>query len=265
MAFSQWKEEIDMNNYKSNFLTNVIFRVDFPKILGLDSKNPPTQFQSEVKDKFPILETKLGKSVQLKISKEPVNVVETEVLRWQFFNKGKTRVVDVASDAITLEYFVYRNFKEFLDDIEWVFNKFFSIYDVVRICNRVGLRYINQVKIEKGDPFDWNNLINPDLVFVNQDLIENKESVKKSMHLLELKTTVCDLKFQFGIFNSEYPNPIARKEFVLDYDCILKEELEIGEVYGKVKAFNDVITSWFEKSIRDGLRDILGKEEQDGK
>lgn len=254
-----------MSDYKSNFLTNVVFRVNFPTILGMDNKNPPVQFQSEIADRFQISETKSGKSVEFKISKEPVNVVESEVVRWQFFNKEKNKVIDVASDSIAIEYFVYRNFKEFYNDIEWVFSKFFNIYDVVKICNRVGLRYINQVNIRNGNPFDWNNLINPELISTNGKIVENKQDIKRSMHLLELKTQGCDLKFQFGQFNSEYPNPIARKEFVLDYDCVIKEALEIGEIYGKAKAFNEVITLWFEKSIGDDLRAILLKEKQDDK
>jgi uncharacterized protein (TIGR04255 family) len=249
-----------MSNYKSSFLTNVVFRVDFPTILGLDNKNPPIQFQSEIKDRFPILETKPGKSVEFKISKEPTTVSEIEVFLWQFFNKERSKLVEITSDSIVLEYFIYNNFKEFFDDVEWAFRKFFNIYDVARISNRIGLRYINQIKIETGDPFDWNNLINPDLVLESKAFITNKQNIKKSMHLLEIKTKVCDLKFQFGMFNSEYPNPIARKEFVLDYDCFLKEESEISEIYGKIKTFNDVAASWFEKSIEDGLRNILEKE-----
>ena len=211
-----------MSGYKSNFLTNVIFRVDFPPILSLDSRNPPTKFQSEIKDSFPILEPKPGKLYEIEISQEVPKVVETKVTRWQFFNKEKTKVVDVASNAIILEYFVYRNFKEFFNDVDLVFNKFFNIYDVVKISNRIGLRYINQVKIEKGNPFDWENLINPELVLVNRDFISSIKDIKKSMNLLEFQTQVCNLKFQFGMFNSEYPNQIALKEFALYYDCSIK-------------------------------------------
>ena len=137
-----------MSNYKSNFLSNTIFRVDFPTILGLDNKNPPVQFQSEIKDRFPILETKPGKSVEFKIGKEPTTISEIEVVLWQFFNKEKNRLVEMTSDSIVLEYYAYKNFKEFFDDIEWTFRKFFNIYDVVRISNRIGLRYINQIRIK---------------------------------------------------------------------------------------------------------------------
>lgn len=248
-----------MREYKSNFLTNVIFRVDFPPILSLDSRNPPTRFQCEIKDSFPILEPKPGKLYEFEITKELAKVVTSKVARWQFFNKERTKVVDVGSDAIILEYFVYRHFKEFFNDVDLVFKKFFNIYDVVKICNRIGLRYINQVKIEKGDPFDWEDLINPELVLVNRGFISSIKGIKKCMNLLEFQTQVCNVKFQFGMFNSEYPNPIALKEFALDYDCSLKEELEIGETYGKVKDFNDVATYFFEMSIGDKLRKIMSK------
>ncbi len=78
------------------------------------------------------------------------------------------------------------------------------------------------------------------------------------MHYLELKEEGYNLKFQFGLFNSEYPNPISRKEFVLDYDCSTNEETDILEIFDKAKEFNKKIHEWFEKSIQDGLRDIMG-------
>ncbi len=190
-----------MDYYKRNYLTNVIFRTDFPKILGLDDENPPVQLQKDVKDRFPLLETISWKMVEFKISKEPSTVFENKLSKWLFFSKDKTKVVEVCSDSITIEFFVYKNFKEFFDDIEWVFSKFFSIYDVVRVSNRIGLRYINEIRLEKGDPFDWNSLINPALVLAVGNFVDNKQDIKRSMHSLELKTKECDLKFQFGISN----------------------------------------------------------------
>ena len=249
-----------MSKYNSNFLSNVVLRVEFPPILGLDKINPPVQFHSEIKDSFPILKPIIGKFVELKIDKEePARISETEIVKWHFYDKEKTKVVEVAPDWVTVEYFKYKEFKDFSECCEWVFKKFFDIYNVVRISNRIGLRYINQIKIDKGNPFDWKNLINNDLVFVERDFIAQRQDVKKSMHMLEVKVEGYDLKFQFGMFNSEYPNPIARKEFVLDYDCSLKEEIEINEIFGKAIEFKKIISSWFERSIENELRKIMGK------
>lgn len=32
--------------YKRNFITNVVFRIDYPKILNLSEKKPPSKFLS---------------------------------------------------------------------------------------------------------------------------------------------------------------------------------------------------------------------------
>lgn len=249
-----------MSKYSSNFLTHAILRVEFPQILGLDKTNPPVKLQNEIKDIFPILEEKSGKFIEFKIDKEePARVSETELVRWHFYDKEKTKVVEVSPTWVTVEYFKYKDFKDYSECYEWVFRKFFDIYNVVTISNRLGLRYINEIKIEKGNPFDWKNIINNELVCIERDFIEQKQDVKKSMHMLEAKVEGYDLKFQFGMFNSEYPNPIARKEFVLDYDCVLREEIDINEIYGKAIESKKIISAWFERSIGEELRKIMGK------
>jgi len=125
-----------MSKYRSNFLTNVILRVEFPQILGLDKTNPPVKLQNEIKDIFPILEEKSGKIVEFKIDKEePARVSETELVRWHFYDKGKTKVVEVTPTWVTVEYFKYKGFKDYRECYEWVFKKFFDIYNVVTISN----------------------------------------------------------------------------------------------------------------------------------
>lgn len=249
-----------MSKYSSNFLSNVILRVDFPPILGLDKENPPVEFQNKIKHQFPIIKPISGKYVEFKIDREePARISENETVKWHFTDKEKTRVVEVAAGWVTIEYFKYTDFNDFSECYEWIYREFFRIYDIVQIANRVGLRYINQIRIDKGNPFEWKNIINHDLVIVDKEFIAQKKDVKKSMHMLEMKGEGYDLKFQFGMFNSEYPNPIARKEFVLDYDCYLKEAVEINEIDGKANAFNKIIGWWFERSIGDELRKIMGK------
>jgi uncharacterized protein (TIGR04255 family) len=234
--------------------------VDFPPILSLDKANPPVKLQDEIKEEFPNLDTISGKFLEFKIDKdEPARLSETEVVKWAFSDKGKTKVVEVDQNSVTIEYLKYKDFNDYSEGYEKVLRKFFTLYNVVKISNRIGLRYINEIKIDKGNPFDWKNLINDDLVQIESSFIENKQNIKKSMHMLEVKGEGYDLKFQFGLYNSEYPNSIARKEFVLDYDCSLKEDIEINEIYDKAREFNTIISSWFERSIGESLREIMGK------
>ena len=245
-----------MTNYKTNFLTNVIFRVDYPTLLDLSNNNPPAQFQKEIGENYPILDVQNSRMVELRIGSKS----ETDSPIWRFHNKEKNKVVTVSSDHIALEFFSFNNFTDFSDEVKLIFNRFFSIYTSIKVCKRIGLRFVNQIRMKEGNPLDWNNLIDEDLVFVNRSILEERTPIKKDIHMLELKTDNCDFSFFYGMNNSEYPNPIARREFILDYDAHLVEEADITEIYDKLSVFYGIIKEWFEKSIEDGLRDILRKE-----
>lgn len=261
-------KELDKIHYNWNFITNAVFKVDFPKVLELSLSNPPSRFQEKIGDRFPILEEKPGKffevAIPKEIKKEDIIVKQEEIGKWDFYNKERSKSVVVTPEWIALEYFKYDSFDEFDSDIEFVFQTFFDIYGVIKIAKRVGMRYINQIKLQSGDPLDWNNLINPALVAVTRDFIkkERKDDVKKSMHMVIIKEKDCEVKFQFGLFNSEYPNTISRKEFALDYDCAIREEIEVHEVFERAKQFNYIIGNWFEYSIEEGLRSIMKGEKK---
>jgi uncharacterized protein (TIGR04255 family) len=53
--------------------------------------------------------------------------------------------------------------------------------------------------------------------------------------------------------NDEFPNPITRKEFILDYDCF-SHDVEYTEVINKLSDFHNNIQEMFENSIEDKLR-----------
>jgi uncharacterized protein (TIGR04255 family) len=69
--------------------------------------------------------------------------------------------------------------------------------------------------------------------------------------------------FTFGTPNSEYPEPISRKEFLLDYNVSYDDLLEISDVFDKIKEFNEIISDMFENSIGDELRAKMGVIEND--
>ncbi len=245
-------------DYKTNFLTNVVFKVDFPKILELNEQNPPAKLQEKIREKFPDLKEIKKQYIKFdtKLTGENVEVKQEKTISWKFSNKEKTKNVFVDSEFIYLEYNKYTKFQEFLEDIKFIISIFFEIYPV-KISKRIGLRYVNQIKLPEGDPLDWNGLINESLFDVTNRFIDEKDNLRRSMHSLEIKENEHNLRFQFGSFNSEYPNTIARKEFVLDYDCYTVEETDITDVSIKAKEFHEIISKWFEKSILDGLRDKM--------
>ncbi len=251
-----------MNNsgvlhYQSNYLTHVIFRVDFPKILRLDRTDPPAQFQDTIMGSFPHLNERKTRSLSIDMQNSSAVAKQEEMPQWEFMNKEKTQKIIIESTSFVQEFLKYTRFPEFFDVLKETLESFFQIYPM-SICTRLGLRYINRIKIDVGDPLNWENLLFAPLYETNIKLISDPNTLKRSMHSLELKEGKYNLRFNYGIFNSEYPNPVARKEFILDYDCYYDEEEETSRVFDMVKEFNMIITKWFEKSISDGLRSNMG-------
>jgi len=64
------------------------------------------------------------------------------------------------------------------------------------------------------------------------------------------------MNFAFGVFNSEFPSVVTRREFILDIDCY-SEDVEPDMLFSRLDLFNTTALKYFEMSILDGLRDIM--------
>jgi len=241
--------------YKTNPITSAIFKINFPKILEINEKNPPYKFQNEIKKEYP--EVIIKPSYNL----NPEGIIGLRAEgneNWIFKNKNKNRSIGVSPEHIVMEFLQYDNFDEFKGEIKDKFSKFIQIYNPEWI-NRIGLRYINIVKRDEGDLFDWKGLINENLIQV-EEFIESKNNIIRSVHEIELKHEDYRFRFRFGIFNNDYPADLIKKEFILDYDCFILDELKITEIYKKLDEFHDITHDWFEKSITDKLRRSMDEQ-----
>ena len=72
--------------------------------------------------------------------------------------------------------------------------------------------YINDIILD-GDAFHWAPFINSHLISL-LDFPPEKRKTSRGMGRIEIAEDNYSVLFQFGMFNPEYPNPIARKEFI---------------------------------------------------
>jgi uncharacterized protein (TIGR04255 family) len=257
------KEQKSVENYTNNYLTNVIFRIDFPKIQEFDSINPPTVLKERINGKFPVMEKVVTKSVQVELIDKIGTTKHEERFSWKFMDQNNKKIFLIDQEFISFECLDYENFDSFVKDVKLVLGNFMGLYPL-DLVKRLGLRYINQINGEKGNPLDWSDLINQNLFSIPMNFITQSDSILRYMTNLEIEEEQYLLRFNFGLFNSEFPNPLARKEFVLDYDCYIEAEIEISEIYQRVEECNKIIYSWFERSIEDELR-IKMREKNDKK
>lgn len=125
------------------------------------------------------------------------------------------------------------------------------------------MRYINEIILREGNTFDWKNIIDDKLLFNSSNFVDESHSILRSMQTFEFMKNDNRIIFTFGTPNSEYPEPISRKEFLLDYNVSYDDLLEISDVFDKIKEFNEIISDMFENSIGDELRAKMGVIEND--
>jgi len=242
--------------YSKNYLVDVICRIDFPLVLELIDV-PPKEFQNSIISDFPILKPTQQFGVSIKKDEEGISTQEKSRIIWTFHDKEESYIVELFSEFLVINCKKYIDFADFEKKLKIVFDSFFKVYPNI-IINRLGLRYINQIEIEgEDDFFDWSAYINQKLV-EGIDFVENKQNIRREFNnlVLDIKENVV-LNFKYGIFNRYYPDEIVKKEFMLDYDCYTKNDIEIVQIYEQLSSFNQIITEYFEKSIKDGLRNKL--------
>jgi len=248
-----------MNNktYKKNFLTEVIFRIDFDQVkLGQLKK-----FAEKIKSRFPISEEKRGEEgfVNLNLATKDFNHSANPLTFWEFHNKTRTKTIKIHPTSLSIEYTKYKNSPELLKDIEFVptFVKDFK----VKTINRLGLRYVNQIKLLNKDFLDWNTYINDSLLGSLDFAKEQEKSISRSMGQMVFKKEDTNINFGYGLWNSNFPNEINEKIFILDFDEYSKFPLDTNEMNltEEIKSYNKSIEELFESVIKEDLRKILKK------
>lgn len=249
-----------MANYKEIYLDQAIFRIDFTREID-HSKKSTESFYAGIKDIFPHKEDIKNIILEASFSQEKdgrkISQVERDVVNYRFTDESKNIILGLDPTALFIEVKLYTNFDDLISKIDLVLGNLKRCYGDI-IIKRIGLRYINKIILDKGDPLDWADLINDNLISM-LSFPADKSELSRSIGLIELNKDDCYVRFQFGLPNREFPNPISRREFILDYDCYNDDEIEISEVRDNVLLFHDNIVSLYEGSISDGLREIMGE------
>lgn len=254
---SSTRHSTDQNHYTTNFLSHVIFRIDFSIILDLVD-NLPREFQNKILNSYPILEPIQQFLVKIENNGSNINTIPKNKTTWRFKTNDDDHFVELDSEFLTIVSKKYTNFTSFKKNLSQILSVFLETYPNV-VIKRLGLRYINQIHLEDTDYFHWHNYINETLI-KNIDFIEDKNTLRRLMQIYEIKPEEdTHLTLKCGIFNSSYPAQISKNEFTLDYDCYSQVEIFASEILNRLSKFNEIITIYFEKSITDAFRKKLNR------
>lgn len=236
----------NLMQYSKPFLTQVIFQANFQ--IDALKDNIEESIVQLCKEKTG---AHLSELKNTNISVLPNQGVETTLFsRWVF--KGENLQIVLQTDflqVINLKYTTHADYHPIIDE---VFNKVRETYKP--IFTRIALRYINNIRFSEGATFDFNNLINDTLL---KPTLDYKEfGLTRSIGVMNIHDQHEDINttFTYGFVNPEFPNKIAKRDFILDYDCFIVLNVTIDSIKPFILKLRNTVNALFEKSILPDLR-----------
>ena len=239
--------------YKKNFLTDVVFRIDFPSVsLQMEGKDAP--YRKAIRKIFPKLESRTLTLFKTTLTKGQKIDEQSQQPLYIFTGKSGLERLELSAAFLSISTKKYSSFKDFQRLIKSATEPLTTIYSA-KIFRRVGLRYVNQIILSEGHPLEWGKYINASLLQTITTFLP-KDNIARSMNQSVASFDDFRMNFAFGVFNSEFPSVVTRREFILDIDCY-SEDVEPDMLFSRLDLFNTTALKYFEMSILDGLRDIM--------
>jgi len=254
-----------MPTYRKNFLKHAIIKVDFNNMLPIDD-NLPQGVLEVAQRMFPLFEPKPAVHSEVTFSADGAKVTNAEHgTNWIFYGINREKALIINREGlhrekttISIDFFKYETFNILKQEFILIFNKFTDTFGDSQI-GRLGLRYVNNIDIDERNPLNWSKYINTNLLS-SFKFVDDKKSISRVFNNLEMKYDDKNIKFQYGMHNPDYPSPIKKKMFILDYDVYYTGEFDRSDLPVVIERYHDQIISLFENSIRDGLRDKMNEQ-----
>jgi len=243
----------EKKKYRHNFVTNAICRLDFRSVPEIN-EDLLNRFRDVVKSDFPKVEEKTIRAITARLEQSGVleQVTLPDQKMFQYIDANSENKIELAPDHLAIESFKYINFREFGKNIELALGAFGELVENPDFT-RLGLRYVNQIVLNKGNPLIWANYVDSSFVSVIDRFFERSPNLARTMSQVVLNYDEYKLNFNYGIHNSEFPAKISRKEFILDFD-FYTEYVEKEQIMPQLIRFNKESGIMFEKCIKDTLR-----------
>ncbi len=242
-----------------NFLKEVIIRFDFAiPIEGIQNKLPQ-ELAINVRKQFPICEIAqvAEGEINIKIDSDDTDIGSTKkrYTQWRYFGDEKRKLLQIDKKHFALIYYNYKNFAEFQHDYKDILVILQDKLGELQF-KRIGLRYINEIKLDEKNPFNWSRYLNANLLSIFK-IYPNPSKISRAFHVLNINLNKIKVNFQYGMPNPDYPAPIKQKLFVLDYDAYHEGIIENMEIDSYVDLFRSEIKPLFKGSIKSTLENKM--------
>lgn len=201
---------------------------------------------------------------QVELIVTPGGVQTTPTPVWRLTNLDRTASVVLGPGQITFESSEYTVWKDFAERLSAGLEALVDVCTVL-VRERVGLRYVNEVRPEGDGEPNWSNLIAPPILGPVGRL-ETAGHLVHALSELRLRDKQGIVNLRYGL-NTEVPPP-QQAHFLLDIDCFedqpavfdLTETLELFNTYNDTafRLFRWCLTDSYYAQIRGDSNDAAG-------
>lgn len=256
--------------YKNNYLTKVIFRVDFATPEESLNKDLSRAVVEQCLEGYPIKDERDGEKRHVLIvhnAESPESAkttINTELIKeWHFFDKNKEKELSLVSNCFVMSLKRYFSFDSVKTDFVRILSALCKSYPNIKL-NRFGLRYIDQIDFP-NEIVDRSQLVSFWSKYINVSLLGGLDfpgvldNLARYMNSIEMNFDDHMLKFQYGIFNSDYPAKSKKISFLLDTDVYATGIFDVSDLPSMMESFHDRAKEVFENAITDGLRNKMNE------
>ena len=252
-----------MPHYAKNFITQVILRADF--VRGTVPMAEPDAAMMNVLEGFPVRNRMNRTKTEVTVRKTPQGnnkeTYTTNFVENNFWLEDKSRRVAVCSEYLFVEEKRYEGYETLRDLFVEALDAAAAQYPGMKI-KRLGMRFVNEIKLPEADAGPglgadfWQKYVNPGLV-AGLRFAANSDALARHMCTTELNYGTDRATIRYGIFNTEYPKPNRRREFIVDTDTYCETQLAAADVPAKLDDYHAAACSVFEAAITDALRERM--------
>jgi uncharacterized protein (TIGR04255 family) len=239
-------------------LSEVICQVKFPPILRI-GKEPPTNFQDTIRDRFPGLEIDQGVVQQLGINPAAENpVLGTLPKLYRFKAYDSKSYVGLSYDFFAFSSSNYSHWKDFVNDFSFIEQAVLAEFNPPFV-SRIGLRFINRITRKNSGCktyIELAELLREELTcLIRTDIW--KEPIEMISHIV-LQDNSAKLILRYG-YAKEENEPF----FLLDFDYFEDSQLEFKNLSKKIDRYHNKIYQAFRWCLKENslihFRPTIGK------
>jgi uncharacterized protein (TIGR04255 family) len=241
--------------YKRNFLTEVVARVDLVSPLPGLMNELPKNISKVALESFPIDEPKPAFTQELLFTEKELATRKQEFTEWNFHGRNREKTLTIVPQSFFVVYKSYEKYENLRNEFISIVESFFSCFEQAQ-PSRIGLRYVNQLDVQGPNPLDWHDYVSQELLGLFSYTIDGAVP-SRVFHNFETVFSDFSLRFQFGVHNPDYPAPIRRRAFILDYDAYFQGLLEPKDIPERLDKYHSAIQKVFEQNITEKLREVM--------